>query len=87
MHSARRSGNKKFISAGASVPGVSWNSISTPSTVSCWPVCVISAVGGISDTVPVEVVMPSPAPIWPSGDLASSAPYMYTARRFIAAPA
>ena len=31
--------------------------------------------------------MPSPAPIWPSGVLASSAPYMYTARRFIAPPA
>ena len=34
MHSARRSGKRKFISAGASVPGVSWKTISIPSTVS-----------------------------------------------------
>ena len=31
---ALRSGNQVFISAGASVPGVFWNTIRTPSTVS-----------------------------------------------------
>ena len=34
MHSALWPGKKKFISAGASVPGVSWNTIRMPSTVS-----------------------------------------------------
>ena len=55
MHSARWSGKRKFISAGASVPGVSWKTIRTPSTVSSWPVWVMSTVGGIRVTVPVEV--------------------------------
>ncbi|SLH57272.1 Uncharacterised protein [Mycobacteroides abscessus subsp. abscessus] len=34
MHRARWSGNRKFISAGASVPGVSWKSMRTPSITS-----------------------------------------------------
>lgn len=62
MHSARRCGRWMCISAGASEPGASWNSIRTPSTVSSWPVEVISTVGGISVTVPVDVVRPRPAP-------------------------
>ncbi len=65
-----------FISAGASLPGVSWKVIRTPSTVSTWPVAAISTVGGISVIVPSEVVWPSPAPSWPSGPRGSSAPYM-----------
>ena len=48
----------------------------TPSTVSSWPVWVMSTVGAIRAIEPVEVVMPSPAPIWPAGPLASAAPYM-----------
>ena len=87
MHSARRSGNRKCISAGASVFGASWNTMWMPSTVSSWPVRVMSTVGGISVTVPVEVVWPSPAPTCPAGPLGSSAPYMYVARRVIAPPA
>ena len=67
MHSARRPGKKKFISAGASVFGVFWNTISTPSTVSVWPVWVTSSVGGINETVPDELVWPNPLPIWPAG--------------------
>ena len=78
MHSARRSGNRKFISTGHSVPGVIWKRMSTPSSVSSWPVWVISSVGGISPTVPTEVVWPSPAPIWPAGPFGSLAPYMYS---------
>ena len=76
MHSARRSGKRKFISAGASVFGVSWNTMWMPSTVSSCPVWVMSTVGGISVTVPVEVVCPRPAPTWPAGPFGSSAPYM-----------
>ena len=87
MHSARRSGKRKFISAGASVSGVSWNTMRTPSTVTSWPVWVMSTVGGISVTVPVEVALPRPAPTCPVGPFGSSAPYMYVARRVIALPA
>src|SRR5664279_5208340 len=76
IYSARRWGNRKFISAGASVPGVSWNSMTTPSTVSRCPVRVTSMVGGIKEMVPVDVVWPKPAPIWPLAALGSSAPYM-----------
>ncbi len=86
-HSARRCGKRKFISDGASVPGVSWKTIRTPSTVSSWPVRVMSTVGGISVMVPVEVVIPSPAPTCPSGVLGSRSPYMNMARRVIALPA
>ena len=75
-HSARRSGNQMFISAGASVPGVSWKTIRTPSTVSSCPVAVMSTVGAMSVTVPADVVWPSPAPICPAGPFASAAPYM-----------
>ena len=65
-----------FISAGASVPGVSWKRIRTPSTVSSWPVSAISRLGGIRVSVPSEVVWPRPEPSWPSGPRPSSAPYM-----------
>ena len=41
MHSQPRSGKKKFISAGASVSGVSWNTMRTPSTTSSSPVRVM----------------------------------------------
>jgi hypothetical protein len=87
MHRAERSGKKKFISLGASVPGVSWKSILTPSTTSRCPVFVTYSVGRTSETVPVLVVCPRPAPTWPAGPLASAAPYMYPARRAMAVPA
>ena len=45
-----------FISAGASVPGVIWKTISTPSTVIFWPVAVTMSVGIMSVAVPVDVV-------------------------------
>ena len=63
MQSARRSGKKKFISAGASVPGVTWNMTRTPSIVAYCPVWVTSTVGANSEIVPLEVAMPRPAPI------------------------
>ena len=76
MHRARRSGNRKFISAGHSVPGVSWKTMRTPSSTSSCPVRVMSTVGATSPTVPVELVMPSPQPICPAGPFSSAAPYM-----------
>lgn len=63
MQRARRSGKAKFISDGASVPGVSWKTIRTPSTTSSCPVPVIGRLGSISEMVPVEVVWPRPAPM------------------------
>jgi hypothetical protein len=67
VHSARNCGENTFISAGASVPGVSWKRVRTPSTVNSCPVWVTSIVGAISEISPVDVVCPSPAPTWPSG--------------------
>ena len=64
-HSAAWSENRKFISAGASVPGVSWNSIVTPSRTSTWPVWVMSRVGAMRPICPSDVAWPSPQPIWP----------------------
>ncbi len=87
MHSSRRSGKWKFISAGASVPGVSWNVMRTPSTTSSVPVSTISSVGATSPTVPSGVPLPRPASTWPVGEAGRSAPYMYMARRTMAGPA
>ena len=86
-HRARSSGRGKFISAGASVPGVSWKTMRTPSSVSSWPVRMMSWVGGTRLTVPFEVVMPRPALICPSADFGSRSPYMKIARRVMALPA
>jgi hypothetical protein len=86
-HSARRSGKEKFISTGHSVPGVIWNRMRTPSTISSWPVWVISSVGAMSPIEPVELVMPSPVPICASAALGSRLPNMNTERRAIARPA
>ncbi len=76
MHSARYFGKRKFISAGASVPGVNWNMISRPSIIIVWPVAVMSSVGSISVTAPVDVVCPRPAPICPLGPLGTRLPYI-----------
>ncbi len=88
MHSARNPGNRKFISAGASVPGVRWNSISTPSMVWVSPVTVTSWVGASKPLDPkIGVPRPSPESTWPRSVRGSSIPYMYNARRFMAVPA
>ncbi|GHH11395.1 hypothetical protein Srubr_62740 [Streptomyces rubradiris] len=76
MHSAAWSGKWMFSSAGASVPGVSWKTMRMPSTVSVCPVRVMSAVGGIRPTAPVDVVCPRPAPICPRPPFGRAAPYM-----------
>ena len=62
IHSAFISGRYVFISEGASVFGVFWNTIGTPSTVrySMWS--SMMRVGGISSTVPFAAFMPSPCP-------------------------
>lgn len=65
-----------FISAGASVPGVIWKTISTPSTVIFWPVAVTMSVGIMSVAVPVDVVWPRPPFTPPDGLRGSIAPYM-----------
>ncbi|MNN73776.1 hypothetical protein D3C81_1899230 [compost metagenome] len=75
------------ISTGASVPGVIWNTIFTPSRVSSWPVFSISSVGWIRVVLPVDTVTPIPALTPPCGLRGSKAPNMYTARRAMALPA
>jgi hypothetical protein len=59
----------------------------TPSTTSSCLVLVISSVGGIRPTEPVDVVWPRPAPTCPCGPRGSAAPYMYPALRAMAVPA
>ncbi len=76
IHRAPWSGNRVFISAGASVPGVTWNSMRMPSTTRVSPVATIVSVGAMSETVPVEFVWPSPVPICPAGPRSSAAPNM-----------
>jgi hypothetical protein len=63
MHSARWSGKKMCISAGASLPGAIWKTMRTPSTTSSCPDVVMSTVRGIGVTVPVELVGARPAQI------------------------
>ncbi len=60
MHSQRWSGKKKFISAGASVSGVIWNTMRTPSTTSSSPVWVMSTVGTMRPGTPSGTHLPSP---------------------------
>ncbi|MCY1351465.1 hypothetical protein D9M69_377300 [compost metagenome] len=88
MHSARSPGKKKFISAGASVPGVSWNSTSTPATWWVSYSCLISSVGSISVRVPpTGTLLPMPASTWPFSPRGSSEPNWNCARRSMALPA
>ncbi len=74
MHSAQRRGSRKFSSEGASVPGVSWNRSSTPSTVSSCPVRLISTVGATRPGRPLEVVKPRPIPSSPVASRSSAPP-------------
>ena len=87
MHNQRWSGKKKFISAGASVSGVSWNTILMPSTTSSWPVWVMSSVGAIRPARASGVALPRPQSMWPRGPGGSNGPNWYIARRIIALPA
>ncbi|MNE56716.1 hypothetical protein D3C80_1516450 [compost metagenome] len=69
-------GSQVFISAGASVPGVIWKTIFTPSMVSSWPVRLTYSVGSISVRALVGTVWPRPALTLPCASRGSSAPYM-----------
>ncbi|MNJ03158.1 hypothetical protein D3C73_1633740 [compost metagenome] len=51
-------GNQVFISAGASVPGVLWNSISIPSMVRVSKSLVMKRLGSISPMLPIEAFLP-----------------------------
>ena len=74
-HRALWSGNQKCISAGASVSGVSWNSMRTPSRVSSCPVSVISTVGGTIEMDPTGTPLHKPWSTWPRGSQFSNMPY------------
>ncbi len=66
----------KFISAGASVSGVTWKTISTPSSTSSSPVRQMLWVGATRSTWPIDVALPSPESTCPLGPRGSRAPYM-----------
>ena len=86
MNTARTCGRWKFISAGASVPGVSWNTMVTSPTVISWPVWVIRSVGAISDKVPADGRGPRPEVISPWAEHGKVWPNWNRARRIIAGP-
>ena len=69
------------------MPGVSWNTISTPSIVRDSIVWAIESVGAISENVPRDRFLPNPASTWPRGPGASNGPNWNCARRLIALPA
>ncbi len=75
------------ISAGASVSGASWNTISIPSMRCASIGASTMRVGGMSVTVPRDVTLPRPASTWPRGPLGKVAPNWNCARRIIAVPA
>lgn len=66
MQSARSCGKYRFISAGASVPGVCWNSTSMPS-IRCVSIAFsITTEGGIRPIVPPAVtLLLRPVSTWP----------------------
>ena len=74
------------ISAGASVSGASWKTISIPSIRWTSIGSATTRVGGIRVTVPREVTLPSPASTWPRGPLGRVAPNWNWPRRTIAVP-
>ena len=67
MHSQPWSGKKKFISAGASVSGVSWKMMRMPSTTSSSPVNVMSSVGAMRPGELSGTPLPRPQSTWPFG--------------------
>ncbi|MNF02959.1 hypothetical protein D3C76_1280060 [compost metagenome] len=58
-------GNQVFISAGASVPGVLWNSISTPSMVTVSKACLMVRLGAIKPRLPLAAFLPMAMSTWP----------------------
>ena len=75
------------ISAGASVSGASWKTISMPSIVCVSIGCSMLCVGAISPAVPRATPLPSPASTWPRGPRGSRLPNWNCARRIIGRPA
>ena len=69
------------------MPGVTWNTIRTPSTVSSCPVWVMSTVGASSPTDPSDAPAPSPMPTRPVAETGTPLPVWYIPRRSIAVPA
>ena len=64
----------KFISAGASVPGVFWKTMRTPSTSSSVPVTEISSVGPMRSPWARGMVLPRPQSMCPNGPGVTSMP-------------
>ena len=76
MHRALKAGRKNTNSAGASVPGVIWNSKSTPSIVRASPVSRIESLGTTNPVVPRESAAPRPVVTNPVGEGSSRFPYI-----------
>ena len=88
MSSTRNCGKYISISAGASEPGASWNTISTPSMVRVsYGPARSTPVGRDQRDRAAATVLPRPVSTWPRGPGGSSAPNWYCARRLIAVPA
>ena len=64
-------GNQVFISTGASVSGVFWNTIFTPSMVISSKSLVIKAFGAIRPTLPLATFLPIDWSTWPKGSRGS----------------
>ena len=80
-------GNQVFISTGASVSGVFWNTIFTPSSVISSKSLEISRFGAIRPTEPAATFLPMDWSTWPNGLRCSSVAYCTWLRRDIALPA
>ena len=74
MSSTRNCGKYISISAGASEPGTSWNTISMPSIVRRSRFLSIVDVGAISVIEPSASALPSPVSTWPRGPGGTSDP-------------
>ena len=72
---ALKSGNHVFISAGASVPGVFWKTIRTPSIVCSSMSWTMSIVGGMRPVAPAATPLPIAWSTCPNGLRSSSVPY------------
>ena len=74
--STRCFGRKRCISAGASVAGVSWNTIGTPSIVCVSIGCVIDIVGAMTDRpgAPTPSILPNPASTEPRSPRGNDVP-------------
>ncbi|MNH35582.1 hypothetical protein D3C79_962820 [compost metagenome] len=88
MPRALNCGRYRFISAGASVPGVNWNSSSMPATVRVSYGLLIRSLGSIRVMLPpVANALPIPVSTWPWAPRGRYRPNWYWARRLMALPA